>query len=214
MRVYKFLDEKYALENLEKKRLKISFLDDLNDPFELLAFESIESDVNRVQINTSATLAKDKGVLCFSRSWDNPVLWSHYGDKHKGIALGFEIRDPPDGPPLWLEVSYVSKRLKCSPAELKNWNVEEARKLLTTKFEHWSYEDEVRIFASIEEKNEQGLCFYSFCESLKLVEVVLGVRCKKSVSDIHKMIGNDSPAVTVIQSKLDESSFSVVQKIG
>ena len=26
------------------------------------------------------------GMLCFSKGWHNPVQWSHYTDKHKGIC--------------------------------------------------------------------------------------------------------------------------------
>ena len=36
MHVYKFLNAKYALEALEKRRLKIARINELNDPFELL----------------------------------------------------------------------------------------------------------------------------------------------------------------------------------
>ena len=35
MRVYKFLHAKWALDDLDKRRLKIATFDDLNDPFEL-----------------------------------------------------------------------------------------------------------------------------------------------------------------------------------
>jgi hypothetical protein len=39
MKVYKFLDAHYGLKSLSEKRLKISTLKDLNDPFELLPYE-------------------------------------------------------------------------------------------------------------------------------------------------------------------------------
>ena len=35
MRVYKFLSAKFALENIEKRRLKTSEFTDMNDPYEL-----------------------------------------------------------------------------------------------------------------------------------------------------------------------------------
>jgi hypothetical protein len=38
MRVYKFLDAHFGLKTLTEKRLKISTIEDLNDPFELLPF--------------------------------------------------------------------------------------------------------------------------------------------------------------------------------
>ena len=36
MRVYHFISAEYALDDLRKRRLKVSFLEDMNDPFELL----------------------------------------------------------------------------------------------------------------------------------------------------------------------------------
>lgn len=34
-----------------------------------------------------------RGVLCLSEAWDNPLLWSHYGDQHKGICIEYDISD-------------------------------------------------------------------------------------------------------------------------
>jgi hypothetical protein len=34
------------------------------------------------------------GILCYSAQIDDPVIWSHYADCHRGMALGFEL--PPD----------------------------------------------------------------------------------------------------------------------
>lgn len=32
-------------------------------------------------------------MLCFSRNWRNPVQWSHYADRHRGLCLGFDVAD-------------------------------------------------------------------------------------------------------------------------
>jgi hypothetical protein len=32
-------------------------------------------------------------MLCFSRTSSNILMWSHYGDNHKGICLGFDVPD-------------------------------------------------------------------------------------------------------------------------
>jgi hypothetical protein len=39
MRLYYFLDKTYGLEDISKRRLKISLLNDLNDPFELFGMQ-------------------------------------------------------------------------------------------------------------------------------------------------------------------------------
>ncbi|MGB8599067.1 MAG: DUF2971 domain-containing protein [Burkholderiales bacterium] len=211
MRVYHLLEKKWALDDLEKKRLKISFLEDLNDPFEFLAIETSDANVGNDLIRTRETLGKTLGILCFSRSWANPVLWSHYGDKHRGIALGFDIPDLIQGNPPWFEVSYIPDRLKCSPEELTKFSDGDMHKLLATKFEHWRYEDEIRMFASNEEKDGE-MSFVPFSPTLKLVEVILGVRCESASPEIHQALGALMPKITVIQTMLDEKSFSVKQK--
>ena len=42
LRVYHLLPTKYALEDLEQRRLKVAQFADMNDPFELLAIENEE----------------------------------------------------------------------------------------------------------------------------------------------------------------------------
>lgn len=39
MRIYKFLSKEFALKSLRERRLKISLLSQLNDPFEMLPFD-------------------------------------------------------------------------------------------------------------------------------------------------------------------------------
>jgi hypothetical protein len=106
MLLYHLLSSQYALDDLRKGRIKISKFSDLNDPFELLATELPEKATRQIFSRWRKQIASTRGVICFSRSWDNPVLWSHYGDKHRGIALGFEVSDP-----IVEQVRYVGQRL-------------------------------------------------------------------------------------------------------
>ena len=93
MRVYHFTKADYAQKNLRNRRLKIAEFHDLNDPFELLGAELTKSTHRQIFSGWKETIEKKWGVLCFSRSWHNPVLWSHYSDKHRGICLGFDVAD-------------------------------------------------------------------------------------------------------------------------
>ena len=58
----------------------------------------------------------------------NPLLWSHYADKHRGICLGFDMDDRI----LW-QVKYVKER---SPLKLP-LSKETADQLLWTKYWDW-----------------------------------------------------------------------------
>jgi len=104
MRVYKFYSAKWGREAIRKKRLKLTTLEDINDPFEFIPFNLKEKSFRKPLIDIKEKLLKDKGIICFSRAWNNPVLWSHYADKHRGLALGFDVPDD-----LLLAANYVQE---------------------------------------------------------------------------------------------------------
>src|SRR5437762_4637776 len=107
MRVFHLTHAEYALSNIALGRIKIARIADLNDPFELLAANlGNNKDLRRAMREWRSELHKTKGLLCFSRDWESPVIWSHYADKHRGICLGFELSDK-----LVEEVKYVEDRL-------------------------------------------------------------------------------------------------------
>uniref|UniRef100_UPI0040565126 DUF2971 domain-containing protein n=1 Tax=Candidatus Electronema sp. TaxID=2698783 RepID=UPI0040565126 len=37
----------------------------------------------------------ERGVCCFSTTYSSPLLWSHYGDQHKGICIGYSLERNP-----------------------------------------------------------------------------------------------------------------------
>ena len=92
MRVYHFIDEQFGLENIKRRRLKIARIGELNDPFEFIA--RAEDKLERAALrSTKEAQTKSTGLLCFSKSWKNPVQWSHYADRHRGFCLGFDVPD-------------------------------------------------------------------------------------------------------------------------
>jgi len=108
-------------------------------------------------VNTLAAFVERKqdeylshlGCSCFSESNNNILLWSHYGDKHKGMCLEFDTA--------W---NLFSKAFKVNySAEFPKWD---ATKMIfdftprdgskdiflpmLTKSKLWEYEQEWRIF--------------------------------------------------------------------
>ena len=110
---------------------------------------------------------RTKGLLCFSKRWENPVLWSHYASKHRGIALGFDLKDE-----VAIPIEYSASRL---PVIYNNGDPSQglseqfAGNLVHTKYEHWRYEDEVRMVMTLDETTEEGgSYFYPFSSDLVL----------------------------------------------
>lgn len=201
MKLFHFLSEEYALKDLWERRLKISRIEELNDPFELLAVELGDKAKRASLEKWRIRLSKKYGLLCFSRSWRNPVQWSHYAAKHKGICLGFEVSDQfPQ------QVSYVSSRFNW-PQRLDDAF---AQQLLFTKFAHWSYEEECRIFTRLKE-SEGGLFFFNFSPQLALKQVIVGHRGTVTRSTVAAALGDLAPSVEVFKARPAFRSFRVVR---
>lgn len=209
MRLYHLLSARHGLDDIRHRRLKIAQLSDLNDPFELVAAD--HSDRLQRQIWRGWRQAQEQkwGMLCFSRAWHNPVLWSHYGDKHRGLALGFDVDDS-----LLMPVHYTRNRIKLDMVKLQEdgkLTQDHMKKLMRTKFSDWRYESEVRTYASLEERDPvTGLYFVSFGESLRLREVIAGPLCTLREGEILSQIQSEDSPVKTIKARLAFTKFRVV----
>jgi hypothetical protein len=91
LRVYHLTSAEYAVSNIGLGRIKLARFSDLNDPFELLAVNFRERQVRKIVRDFKDAYDSHTGLLCFSADWTNPVLWSHYAEKHRGVCLGFNL---------------------------------------------------------------------------------------------------------------------------
>ncbi len=210
MRVYYLTGAPFAVSNLALKRVKIARFADLNDPFELLAVDLGNKHHRKAFRESRDEINAETGLICFSKSWRNPLLWGHYAEKHTGIALGFEVPEK-----MLMPVIYATKPLKIMVEKVTGTpklTKEIVNRLLRTKFADWKYEKEVRLFVQLDHSTrESGMYFYDFSESLQLREVVLGPRCELPISRIRSCVAGFKPAVTVLKARIAFRSFRVVK---
>jgi Protein of unknown function (DUF2971) len=210
MRVYYLTGAQFALSNLALRRIKIARFEDLNDPFELLGVDVGDKEhratfrARKEQINAS------KGLICFSKSWSNPLIWGHYAEKHTGICLGFDV------PAKLLAPVIYAKRLlkmKIDPKTRKPKPTEKAvNQLLRTKFFDWKYEDEMRLFVELDDGTvESGKYFYSFSEDLILREIILGPRCELPIEGVRNIVAEFKSPVAVLKSRIAFTRFEVLK---
>jgi Protein of unknown function (DUF2971) len=205
VKVYKFLSKEYGLKALQQRRLKIARLSDLNDPFELLPFD-MSTRVTRLAVAmTIHELNEEAGVVCFSRTWSNPVIWAHYADQHRGLCLGFELSERLVHP-----ITYVNTRQPFPELDGLDYDAKLAimRQLLFTKFEDWRYEDEVRASVQIDTE-ENGLYFVDWSDAQQLTEVIVGMRSATCRRELERaLVGYEHP-VQFIKAQASHSSFAV-----
>jgi|SRR5580704_11994810 hypothetical protein len=202
MRVYKFLDSHFGLVNLQQKRLKISTVEDLNDPFELLPYNIQDPSKRKALKDARERWSAAYGLVCFSGGWTDPILWAHYGDKHKGLCLGFEV-----APNTVTEVRYVDDRLTLPDV------IEDAHgtEWMTTKFSHWAYEREFRSWRTLKNVPKfDGLYFQNFGASLRLVQVIAGARCAITRNQSLDAIGPSAHEVELTKGRAGFGKFEIV----
>lgn len=211
MRLYHFLNEQYGLKNIRRRQLKIARINDLNDPFEFTGVSFGVKNLRDAFRKMKREMNEQRGVLCFSTKWKNPVMWSHYADKHRGLCLGFDVADKSVG-----SVSYSGKRLAVELEQLKSPRdlpVDYVTKLLFTKYTHWKYESEYRAFVTLEEEDEDtGLHFAEFSDRLTLRQVIVGSESSISRQQLSEALGDELQNVEQIKARLAFKSFSVVRQ--
>ncbi|QOJ24280.1 MAG: DUF2971 domain-containing protein [Gammaproteobacteria bacterium] len=219
MIVYHFTSSEFALKALRDRRLKISRINELNDPFEFCAADFSDSDTQTKQETFNNQANDHYGVICFSEQYQDPVLWSHYADGHRGVVLVFEIPDDKA-----IAINYQPERFKLDvDAARKRCSFEESdlNQLISTKFSSWGYEREIRMmcrlsdhFCQIDAKGKkvyfESLSLESFgVDALKLIGMIRGARCDLKPADIaSELLAVDT--LPVQDAQLDSSSFQII----
>src|SRR5229473_3068186 len=201
MHVYHFLRAVHALEDIEKKRIRISEIDQLNDPFELWCVSQENRQLRPALRKYKKEMSERFGLICFCKQWHNPLLWSHYADKHRGMCLGFDVDDRA-----LIPVNYVNDRSALKMPLTK----ESADELLFTKYLDWKYEEELRNWFQFDNR-EDGHYFYPFDGFVQLTEVIAGPLCTETEDRINEALKDYPKRVSVIKARLAFKTFRVVK---
>lgn len=204
MRLYKFIDAEFGLKSLTERRLKISRLDEQNDPFELFA-DSQANRASRARVRRErAAIARNWGMLCFCADWRNPVVWGHYTEKHHGLCLGLEV-DERDAH----EVVYIDERLREEQLPTNMSPKDRPPDLAHMKFAAWHYEQEYRVWCRLD-PNGPALQFAPFNARMRLTHVFLGARSKVTSPEVRTALGDLARGVEIVTTRIAFRTFEVV----
>jgi len=188
---YRSLDNfKFFADIILNERLFVASYFDMNDPMEghyLYRTHELTDEIVR-----AIKGEKEKLKICsLSRVNNNGLMWAHYADGHKGVAIGVEIDSEQYDirPVIYDGLSTVINNRNDSLQET-------AKKILCHKLDFWTYEEEERVFST------GGTKFIN----LTVKEIYLG--CKMSNQDkslITKLIHNANVERT---SKIEVHTFT------
>jgi hypothetical protein len=126
----------------------------MNDPMEgfFRSSKLLRGDVRYRGILRSITDSKSNaGIACFSETYDNVLMWSHYAGNYSGICIaysGSELKGGLSDHFSLVRLAYVDEPPVIFPSHARNTD-NAAVRILSQKKYNWAYEREWRILASV-----------------------------------------------------------------
>ena len=148
----------------------------------------------------------EKGVVALAARDDCPLMWSHYGDEHRGICLGYsipahaaaEVRQMEYGGSRRVKASVVAGMLAGDDAACR----EVDKAVLLRKAESWGYEQEWRVIGS------RGVR----PSALDLKEIVFGLKCELAAKYITMKVLEDRDRPVKFYEMREESGTFKLRK--
>jgi hypothetical protein len=200
MMIYRYFNEQHGLAALQQRRWKVGRLLELNDPLDcqptLINVSPEISSGNQPAFEKQffSNINDSIGIVCYSATVSDPVVWSHYADGHRGLALGFEF--PSDVNVYQVHYPDNNARAKLDYIEIQRLIDEDKQKAwfkvisegFTIKAKSWAYEQEYRLFSNLTQQCVMvGRHYFKPIPITHLKQIVLGVKCTVSKSDVERI---------------------------
>jgi hypothetical protein len=223
--LYRFLDSDAALKTLVAGKFRVGLVSKFNDQFEWkLGFTGAATQGERTFADTFAAehlrwLETWMGILCFSKTACDPILWSLYADKHSGVA--FEVKHPWKDNEI-VEIKYPPERPVVDFNRLRGIHDKNEKEkyllslldaLMRLKSPSWSFEREWRLHIDL---NNREFCplfdgrHHWQIPRISLKRVILGFCCPLEEASVRKLLDMNGFTDTVIaRAKLSHDDYSV-----
>ena len=157
------------------------------------------------------------GVICLTTHHDDPLLWAHYADAHRGVCLVFNrLFEPCTLIDNALPVLYSDELVELDFLEyLKQSDLftESIYKVFGTKYSKWAHEKEWRVIHPATRpltEEERNISFHPS----NLCKIILGDRISvEHRNEIRKIVSQRDSAFIVVQAKLRDDAYGLQYKI-
>jgi len=151
-------------------------------------------------------------------------MWSHYGDSHRGVCIGFDIDRPFD--PVFgtgyeveyrelypsislLELDSILVSRQYEPEKLSDYDDISTRSFYT-KSTHWSYENEIRYVRT--QQHGTGVGSMEF-PAQKIKEIILGAKISsedyRNITALHE---NNFPHAKLVKLEISNNRYELRPK--
>jgi hypothetical protein len=220
--IYRYLPAEAAEKTIKAGAFRVGRYRDFNDPFESrFGAKGIDEETaNQLMDSFLSDVNKDaKGVLCFSATITNPVLWSLYADKHTGVAFELVHAWPADHlhkmsydqPRPIIDFNHLRSLGDIDSVNSYLWPI--VQRLMRQKSSGWSFEDEYRLFIDLNDSTRSystdGHYYWRIAPQI-LKRVILGFRCPLEENNIQSILTKNGFTQTrVVRTKMCLESYSI-----
>lgn len=189
-------------------------------PESIWSIERLQS-IDRETLATMKSFFAMDAIFCASLIHDNQLLWAHYAEKHKGMALEFVANVEKDSIlRLMTKMAYSDERPVCykSPKDFvykayfrENEEVLEefTRALSLTKHTQWAYEQEVRAYIPLHIRGSEPYSLQNY-HADELRAVYLGCKTDAQVEkEMVQLAVARNPNIKLFKMKMDAASYSM-----
>lgn len=163
---------------------------------------------------------KNVRILSLSKEYDNPLMWAHYANSHKGFVVGiksefFSILEKGIGGNEWRlkEVEYSDDKISVNPYGdiTVNSNSECVLNLMKVYYKKsmcWSYEKEVRFAVYVEGAPEHLL---KDIDPVYISEIRLGLKMNEALKrNITKFCQEKYPHIEIYDTTMMQDKYKLV----
>lgn len=236
----------YSIENLKNDNIFCQNIKNFNDPYdgfagiskdfvteqaknlsskaapnyEMVSFVETANDLFDSCDNLHQELSENYRVCCFSESYNHPLMWAHYADKHQGFCLEYDFCSSLDSIEQKLAllglfpVIYQKNRLNLNDLFLhfrdhfslndKVGYVFHNLIILLTKYDIWKYEREWRLIKKICNSHDSD-SLHIPCATKIFLGYNMDKQIRSEIIDIAK-----SKKIKIFHMQLDYASFDLL----
>lgn len=197
------------------KKPTAEILKGLSDYWNNSEFRGSDLEIKTVENMKLETLNMEQKlrVLCLSKKNNSILMWGHYANSHKGICIGLDrsiinnkLKKEYRSNYRLVDVQYIRELPKITWDELGNRKnvVALAQRRYSTKSQHWSYEDEIRIL--VESEKNFSLSF----DNQLISEVIFGARTPIDTKiELFNLCRKKYPHCSIYKATLREDKFEI-----
>ncbi|MGA2624482.1 MAG: DUF2971 domain-containing protein [Bacteroidota bacterium] len=174
--------------------------------------------VGTIKQSVINSIANNICVLSLSTARTNPLMWSHYADSHRGLAIGFDSENQFFSKALRVQYRAERPRVNLFPIpETEPEKLRLAESILATKNISWHYEEEYRLINTttllkdshtIDSGGHEVLVRAFPIESVQ--DLIFGCNIQEdSQNSLSEIVRNKFSTASLNQAVLDTKNFQI-----